>query len=314
MKVFISWSGELSQAIAMLLRKYLPTIIQNVEPFVSSHDIASGERWVSRLTTELGATNYGIICLSSSNLQSPWILFEAGALSKFDDGAVCSLLVGGLSPTDVNSPLSQFQNRRFEKNDFRHLVHDIDSRRETPLEAERFDLLFDTFWPKIEAEYNRLVAAVSAANSPSPAKRSDRDLLEEVVFRLRGLERLRIGPIDSAPEPSGQILDLPVTHDSLTAYTVWKFPGSDISEHWQNALLRDISSKNYPSIRHIDDAVNQAMPAVRAYQQEIPALFNSGTDFITKALGFVDSDFRQHHPFGQETRKAFGKYSGLIKA
>lgn len=314
MKVFISWSGELSQATASLLRKYLPTIIQDVEPFVSSHDIASGTRWASKLTTELDATNYGIIRLSPSNLQSPWILFEAGALAKFQDSALCSLLIGGLSPTDVSSPLSQFQNRRFERNDFRQLIHDINTKRDKPLATEQFGLLFDTFWPKIESEYKKLVTVFSTSEKSEATKRDDRELLEEILFRLRGLERLRTTGVAFAQMPPEQLLDLPVTYDSLRAYTEWKFPGSEISEHWQNALLRDITSAKYPALRHIDDAVNQAMPAVRAYQADAPELFHSGTDFITKALGFVDSDFRQHHDFAQRTLDAFNKYSNLTKA
>ena len=39
-KVFISWSGERSKKIAKALKKWIKNVIQSVEPFVSSEDIA----------------------------------------------------------------------------------------------------------------------------------------------------------------------------------------------------------------------------------------------------------------------------------
>ncbi|MGA9601795.1 MAG: toll/interleukin-1 receptor domain-containing protein [Methylocystis sp.] len=84
-KVFISWSGEASHSIATTLHEWLPVILQNIKPFISSEDLRKGGRWGKDLAEQLQHTNFGIICLTPSNLESPWILFEAGALSKFID-------------------------------------------------------------------------------------------------------------------------------------------------------------------------------------------------------------------------------------
>src|SRR5262245_10836217 len=82
MKVFLSWSGERSKSAALMLRQWLPDVIQSIEPWMSAEDIDAGARWNSELTNKLAETRFSVICLTKDNQQAPWILFEAGALSK----------------------------------------------------------------------------------------------------------------------------------------------------------------------------------------------------------------------------------------
>lgn len=82
MKVFISWSGELSKNIAEIFRQWIPGVIQAVKPYYSPDDITKGTRWNSEIAKELDASKIGIICLTPNNLESPWIMFEAGTLAK----------------------------------------------------------------------------------------------------------------------------------------------------------------------------------------------------------------------------------------
>ena len=81
-KIFISWSGPLSQKLGEALRNWLPSALQFVKPYFSPEDIEKGAKWNSEISKELETSNIGIICLTRDNTEKPWILFEAGALSK----------------------------------------------------------------------------------------------------------------------------------------------------------------------------------------------------------------------------------------
>ena len=82
MKIVISWSGERSKAIAEIFRLWLPCCLQYIEPWMSDSDIPKGKRWALELAGQLAGANFGLVCLTPENLYSPWVNFEAGALSK----------------------------------------------------------------------------------------------------------------------------------------------------------------------------------------------------------------------------------------
>ena len=85
MNVFISWSGDRSQAMANALRDWLPNLIQCLKPWTSEVDLEPGSRWGVELAKKLEQTDFGVICVSSETLNSPWVLFESGALAKAVD-------------------------------------------------------------------------------------------------------------------------------------------------------------------------------------------------------------------------------------
>ena len=186
MRVFISWSGPVSKETAESLREILPCMIQGIQVFLSQHDIESGSRWGNQLAAALQESSFGVLCLTLANLASPWLLFEAGALTKHMEGRACGLLLGGLRAADVSGPLAQFQHRTFAEEGVLSLVKDINSKAASPLNESQVAMVFAKWWPDLESAYNEnLKAADKAASAP---RREDREILEEILLRVRYLE------------------------------------------------------------------------------------------------------------------------------
>src|SRR4051794_18245619 len=125
MRIFLSWSGARSAALARALRDWLPTVIQAVVPWMSEADIDAGARWSSDVVAQLQEVHVGIICLTADNMSSPALHFEAGALSKaLDKSLVCTYLLG-VQPADLRWPLATFQATRANKEETKRLVTTI---------------------------------------------------------------------------------------------------------------------------------------------------------------------------------------------
>lgn len=311
MRVFLAWSGNLSEQMASMFHTVLPLMLQGIEVFMSQHDIDSGARWTAELARQLEEESYGILFLTPTNLQSTWLHFEAGALTKNAEARACGVLLGDLKPSNVAPPLAQFQNRAFTRGQIKHLIRDIDARREKPLGEPDLELVFDKWWPELESEYQQATEASGKAESAAP-ERSERALLEEVLLRLRSLEDSSSPSRRIPVEDPDILLEAPITAESLHTYTRWRFPDRPPSDRVQRILLSDLDLGRYKTIGDLDNAVTRASTAVAAYAQEKPEWFQYGTDFITKALGFVDPDFRRRHRFAARTQEALDQYAHLV--
>lgn len=183
-KVFISWSGPLSQKLGEALRNWLPSALQFVKPYFSPEDIEKGAKWGAEMAKELETSDIGVICLTRDNTEKPWILFEAGALSKsLERSRVCTLLFD-VDPSDVKGPLTSFQATRFMREDFKRLFAAInsaagDSRLETPV----LDKVFEMWWPKLEEEITAILKSSDTVTKKE--RRSERDILEELLELTR---------------------------------------------------------------------------------------------------------------------------------
>ena len=183
MKVFISWSGQLSQSIGEAFKDWLPTVLQTVKPYFTPADIEKGSRWSSDIAKELEQCKVGIFIFTKENLDSQWMMFEAGAISKtLDTTKVCPILFG-LDNSDFKGPLTQFQTSQFSKIDIKKLIKTINnSLGEQKLEDKVLDDVFEMWWPKLESKVTKILDDNKVENT---SVRSDRELLEEVLGIVR---------------------------------------------------------------------------------------------------------------------------------
>lgn len=153
MKVFISWSGELSKNVATILNNWIPRVLQSVKAFISS-DIAKGNTWFQSISTELKNSDYGILCLTKDNIMSPWLNFEAGALYiKFESSRVSPFLYD-LQPSDIDGPLKHLQATVYTKEDVFRLISDINDLTDNKLDPEILKDSFETRWPDLERSFD----------------------------------------------------------------------------------------------------------------------------------------------------------------
>jgi hypothetical protein len=185
MHVLISWSGDRSRAVAETLRKWLPYVLQHLRPWMSGHDIKAGADWSAELRKGLAKTDVGIVCVTPENLESKWMLFEAGALAKsVEHGHVIPVLLG-LEPTDITDPLAQFQSVKLSRDGIHRLVKSLNeySPRLKVVFPEILEGTVEAFWPQLDKAI-QAIPPPEAADGSSP-HRTDRELLEEIVRLAR---------------------------------------------------------------------------------------------------------------------------------
>lgn len=218
MRVFLSWSGETSRLVAETLRDWLPNVIQALDPWMSSEDVDKGARWAAEIAEGLNSIKAGIICLTSENLKAAWINFEAGALSRtIEKTLVCPYLIG-IDPSDLGGPLVQFQATMANKKDTRRLIETLNTALEgKALNDKQLEKAFETWWPELE---DRL-QSILENKVPPRQRRSERELLEEILALVRDLVR-RDSPLESPKVTRARMLEIlgakPMELDDWVSY------------------------------------------------------------------------------------------------
>lgn len=242
MKVFISWSGIKSQKAAEVLKKWIPCVIQSVEPYFSSADIDKGARWSTDIAKELQDASFGILCVTNDNLTSSWLNFEAGALSKsIEQSRVCPFLVD-LKPSDIqDSPILQFQMANSTKEDILKLFESLNQNLgEEKLTETILDTTFNTFWPSIEKDLNEVSNFSQSASSQKNNSKELQAPIEEILELVRYQYKLLKSPQDLIPP---EYL-YSIFRDSYDNYSRIILPEIESQLHEIDMLLSDISSKS----------------------------------------------------------------------
>ena len=176
--------------MASALREWLEMVIQASNPFESSADIRRGAEWWPHIRKELNEARAGIICLTPENLDEPWILFEAGALSSRveQEAYVCTYLFE-LEPPAVPQPLAQYQaTKASDKEETKQLVLSIngainaglDQTNQTPVKLVEKN--FERLWPDLEDMLNAI-----PSDFPAVSQRTVDDMVPEILDLVRQL-------------------------------------------------------------------------------------------------------------------------------
>jgi TIR domain len=180
MKVFISWSGNQSKAVASALKNWLPKVfLGGIQVWMSDHDIHAGARWGTELAKVLGECNLGIICLTPESLKSHWLTFEAGALSKAMTESRVIPYRFQLSSTDIGPPLSQFEDVFADREGTYKLVRSINDVNNAPLGEDILSPQFEHWWSDLQEQLGAIL------HIKETQIRSDRELLEEILELIR---------------------------------------------------------------------------------------------------------------------------------
>jgi len=187
MKVFISYSGKLSLKVAEAFNKWLPLVIQSVDTFFSP-EMEKGKKWLTEIPSALEECDFGIICLTSNNLDEPWILFESGALAKkLTKSNVATFLVN-VDTADVEFPMAMFQDTKFKKDDvfklFKSLNNNIPKGK---LKPDVLKTAFEKYWPDLENEIKEALVSKDIKKAEK-RKRPNNELLAEILQIVRGMQ------------------------------------------------------------------------------------------------------------------------------
>jgi hypothetical protein len=163
--VFISWSGERSLKVAELLKNWLPTVVEQTNFWISSEDIRSGTRWLNELSKQLEQSNFGICIVTSESINSTWLHFEAGALSKnLQQGRIIPYLVS-LNNEDLKGPLSHFQALRADHVGTINLVKTIQAVCPNHPEDNILMTRFEALWPQYNEKLQQIISQATVNNT-----------------------------------------------------------------------------------------------------------------------------------------------------
>jgi signal transduction histidine kinase len=235
--VFISWSGEPSRKVASLLYAWLPRFVQSIDPFLSSEDIRKGARWFIEISNELEQINFGILCVTRSNLDAPWLLFEGGALSKSLGHSRVSPLLINISNSDLQGPLAQFNTTALTGKDVKQLLQSINLHLgERKIPSDLLDAAFNLGWPEFEKELTETLADLEPT-IVAKSERSERDVLDELLQLTRNIaQQVLSSPSDDIDV--GRLLKVSSPEEASNLISRL----ADLTDHEKRLKLMDVVS------------------------------------------------------------------------
>lgn len=244
MRVFISWSGNSSKAIAAALREWLPLVLQSIDPWMSDEDIDKGQRWRMILDKEL-RTDVGIICLTPDNVTAPFILFEAGAIAKSVEESYACTYLFNLKPGDIREPLSAFQHTMATKADTKKLIVTLNkATKDRILSDKQIDTIFEKLWPSLE---EKLTAIPQTSGEVKP-QRTAEEKIDEILLVVRNLQSSQnktLSDEEKTHAAAKNLLEIAAERNLLNAFANWSGNTSTLTEPTSGGSVQATPRRRY---------------------------------------------------------------------
>jgi hypothetical protein len=188
MKIFLSWSGDLSHAYAAIFQNWLKLMLQTSKPW-RSDNLDRGALFFQKILAELNSAETGIIFLTRENSKEPWILFEAGSLvTRVTDVRLCTFLID-LEIKDVTGPFANFNHTTNDKESVYKLVQTLNKLLKEPLSETTLEQTFEKFWPDLIGKLQAAVSASGAATASTAVKPTTDPMLEAIFASTQAIEK-----------------------------------------------------------------------------------------------------------------------------
>ena len=170
MKIFVSWSGQAANTVALALKAWLPQLNPQFDVFVSTESIRPGKTWFDEVRDELKTADFGIGVFTPENISSTWMFFEHGAIAGQKEFA--PLLCGCKASDLKGTPASLFQGKELQKQPFFELVLELNNKCGKPHNPDTLKKLFGRLWPDLNKKTAAAIGSFPSLTDLSSALHS----------------------------------------------------------------------------------------------------------------------------------------------
>ena len=257
--------------LELLKYEWLRAVLQRVKPWMSSTSIDKGSRSANEISDALRSVKVGIVCLTPENLLSPWLLFEAGAISNAvaQKSHVCTYLLGDLTPAQIEKPLGEFQHTIPEKEDTLKLLRTINSALGSSISDAVLTLSFEGLWPSFQEKLKTIPADGEAAI----VKRESNDILAEILETTRAqADNMRVlhSLLTQIKTAQNRALHQNRFSAMSNAFTAGRIKGASIFAPGlaENAILQGATAINAANLPDISKALKEISAGLEALKEK----------------------------------------------
>ena len=274
--------------MARVLKTWIPSVLPNVEAWLSSEDIPKGSRWAWVLAERLEKSSYSIVVVVRGNTNEPWLNFEIGAISKSLSEARVSPFVFGLAPGELVGPIAQFQATSFEREDVWRLILSMnDSMGSERYASDPLRERFNSQWPDLESRLINLL--------PESAREEEATFSKEIV--VENLVKLHHAEAPEFSHAFGRCRTDPEAENGHAWYAGAEMPCPihllygpyeslpDPGHYWAVFRLKVDDNTSTGEVLHLD-VISNNNPRLNSYRSLRGSQFNNAGCYQLFGLSF----------------------------